>query len=207
MTGEQYDEEYFERGVETHKSGYTNYTWKPEYVLPLANQIKQKFKLGENSTVLDFGCAKGYLVHALNLLGVPALGYDISKYAEEHAITDYVVTNELPTSYCDLIIAKDVLEHIPKDELVVTLQKLRQRLMAHGRIFVVVPLGDNGKFRIREYEMDVTHVNKEDELWWHTQFIKGGLGVEEFYYQYPGVKENWTSKHPYGNGVFILRRI
>src|SRR3990172_1271214 len=78
----EYDEDYFERGVEKHISGYTDYKWKPEYVLPMANWLKQKF--GDVSFI-DYGCAKGFLVKALRMLSCDAYGYDISEYAIENS--------------------------------------------------------------------------------------------------------------------------
>lgn len=79
---EVFNEDYFERGVETGVSAYKNYRWLPHYSLPAANSIK---KIYGEVTFLDFGCAKGYLVKALRLLGLDAYGYDVSKYAVENA--------------------------------------------------------------------------------------------------------------------------
>ena len=37
--------------------------------------------IDRNDTVLDFGCAKGYVTYGLRLLGCNAHGVDISKYS------------------------------------------------------------------------------------------------------------------------------
>ncbi len=207
MTDETYNADYYERGVEKGLSGYTNYHWRPEYCLPLANELKERFVFGENETVLDFGCAKGYMVKAFRLLGVKAYGYDVSEYAVANAdpVVKPFLYNFLPDAgEFGLVIAKDVLEHIPKEELQSTLKTLRE--LTTQVLFVVVPLGDNGVFRIREYELDRTHVVKEDEEWWINQFNQAGFVVEEFHYSFPGAKDHWQKVHPYGNGTFILRK-
>ena len=201
MAGEVFDEDYYEHGVEKHISGYTDYHWMPEYSLPFANVVVNKY--GHEKTYLDVGCAKGFLVKALMQFGAEAFGYDVSSYAVSHA--DDEVKGRLSTTFpffkSSVTIAKDTLEHVPKEEMQGLLKKI------HGstnHLMVVVPLGDQGKFRIREYEMDITHVVKENEDWWIQQFRQAGFRMSEFYYALPGVKDNWTQKYPFGNGIFFL---
>ena len=83
-----YDEEYFERGIENKKSCYTNYRWIPELTIPLAFSMIEYLKISPEEKILDFGCAKGYLVKAFRLLHRQAFGYDISDYAKESAPYD-----------------------------------------------------------------------------------------------------------------------
>jgi len=201
---EMFDEDYFERGVELGISGYTNYHWRPEYVMSLANNLKKDFCL-PGYTVLDFGCAKGYLVKALRLLSINAFGFDISSYAISTAdpFVKNVVSDKWDSSATyDIIIAKDVLEHIPKDKLQEWLVKIRKAVT--DKVIVIVPLGDNNQFRIREYSLDKTHVNMEDEEWWINQFTQAGFSISAFYYDYPGAKDHWLKIHPFGNAMFVL---
>jgi 2-polyprenyl-3-methyl-5-hydroxy-6-metoxy-1,4-benzoquinol methylase len=100
----------------------------------------------------------------------------------------------------DLIIAKDVLEHIPKEEIPSVLAALRRRCKT---IFVAVPLGDGIRYRIREYEMDITHVTKEPEEWWLTTIVEAGFKIKYFDYEFGHLKENWTVPHPYGNAFIV----
>jgi hypothetical protein len=202
MKKETFDETYFERGVKTGVSGYTRYHWRPEYVMELANELKQMAI--RNSTFLDYGCAKGYLVKALRLLDCDAYGFDISEYAIKNAdksIKKYVSTKIQHPEY-DVVIAKDVLEHVPHEHIDDVLKELRSLTVC--RCVVIVPLGDNGLFRIREYELDKTHVIKEDEEWWINKFKKAGFRMNAFHYSHPGVKNHWLKVHPHGNAMFVL---
>lgn len=214
MTLPKFDEDYFERGVEKHISGYTDYHWKPEYVLPLANWIKKKYyPLGTfpDSQVLDYGCAKGFLVKALRMFSINASGCDLSDYAltnGEPEVKEYLYDMNLEKNFINhqftVVICKDVLEHIPKDKIAETLKGISR--INNAALIAIIPLGDNGKFRIREYELDITHVTKEDEVWWTKQFNVAGYDLVEFYYSLEGIKDNWTKNFPYGNGIFILRK-
>lgn len=210
-----FDKDYYENGVQKRISGYTNYHWRPEYVLPMANWIRERFGTAKT---MDFGCAKGYLVRALRMLGVDAWGYDISDYAVESADQDVAQylrskkelvadpysgwgSNEFST-----IIAKDTLEHVPYSEIDQVLDILQFYLHSGGHAFIVVPLGENGSYRIREYELDATHCIREDEVWWIGRFAAHGFKTVGFHYALPGVKDHWTKAHPHGNGMFTLEK-
>ena len=49
-----YDEEYFERGIESHKSCYTNYRWIPELTIPLAFRLIEYLRISSSEKILDF---------------------------------------------------------------------------------------------------------------------------------------------------------
>ena len=198
-----FDEKYFEDGVRSRVSAYENYRWMPERSIREASSIINNISF---TTVLDFGCAKGFMVHALRLLGKEAHGVDVSEYAVTNChpkVKEYLTvvdTAEDIKGGWDLIIAKDVLEHIPKEEIPSVLAALRRRCKT---IFVAVPLGDGTRYRIREYEMDITHVTKEPEEWWLTTLVDAGFKIKYFDYEFGHLKENWTVPHPYGNAFIV----
>lgn len=198
-----FDEKYFEDGVRSRVSAYENYRWMPERSIREASSIINNISF---TTVLDFGCAKGFMVHALRLLGKEAHGVDVSEYAVTNChpkVKEYLTvvdTAEDIKGGWDLIIAKDVLEHIPKEEIPSVLTALRRRCKT---IFVAVPLGDGTRYRIREYEMDITHVTKESEEWWLTTLVDAGFKIKYFDYEFGHLKENWTVPHPYGNAFIV----
>src|SRR3990172_9695055 len=112
-SGEQYDEAYYEGGIMTGKSLYSNYRWMPEATVPMAMTIIDALKIPRGASVLDVGCAKGYLVKALRWLGRNAYGYDVSEYAIAHCDPEVatLVSTEPPSMVPEFAIAKDVLEH------------------------------------------------------------------------------------------------
>ena len=197
----KFNKDYFEDGVRQNLSGYENYKWMPTRSIPEALTIKKHFDF---DSCIDFGCAKGFLVHALRLMDLNAYGEDISKYALDNCHPDVKEYLSLPNNNkCDLLIAKDVLEHIEEDELPSILNKLHSKA---SQFFFTIPLGDNNRFRIKEYEIDVTHVTKKDEQWWLELFNKNGFKLKEFSYSFGSFKEDWIKQYPYGNGFFILER-
>ena len=110
-----FDEKYFEDGVRHRVSAYENYRWMPERTIREASSIINNIQFDK---VLDFGCAKGFMVYAMRLLGKEAYGVDVSEYAVSNGhpkVKDYLSVIESAEDVkggWDLIIAKDVLEHI-----------------------------------------------------------------------------------------------
>ena len=144
------------------------------------------------------------MVSALRILGVEAYGEDISEYAVNNcmpSVSDYITYPN--DKKCDLLISKDVLEHIPEVGIQTLLESLGKK---SEQFFFVIPLGDNNKFRIKEYEVDVTHVIKKDEEWWIKIFRSCGYELVDFSYSFGAIKEKWLDYHPYGNGFFVLKR-
>jgi len=198
----QFTKDYYEDGVRKHISGYEDYKWMPTRSIPEALDIQSNF---EFKTCVDYGCAKGFLVNALRIVGCDAWGEDISEYAVENChpnVRDYV---SLPNDKTyDLLICKDVLEHVEVEDIPSVLQKFKKK---SKQFFFVIPLGDDDRFRIREYEVDITHVTKKDEEWWIKMFESQGLELVKFSYSLGSIKEKWIEPYPHGNGFFILRDV
>jgi 2-polyprenyl-3-methyl-5-hydroxy-6-metoxy-1,4-benzoquinol methylase len=184
-------------------SAYENFRWMPERTIREASSIINNIQF---NNVLDYGCAKGFMVYAMRLLGKEAHGVDISEYAIKNChpkVKDFVSVIddvEQVSGGWDLIIAKDVLEHTTKDLVPKVLEAFRTRTK---QLFVAVPLGDGKRYRIREYEMDVTHIIREPEEWWLTTIVQAGFKIKFFDYQFHHVKENWTNPHPHGNAFIV----
>ena len=196
-----FEEDYYENGIEKKLSGYTNYSWMPTRSISEAIDIKNNFTF--NSCV-DIGCAKGFLVHALRILNCSAYGEDISDYAVKNShpkVKDFI--SKPNDKKYDLVICKDVLEHVDEKVIKEFLSFLKDK---GDTFFFVIPLADDGKFRIREYEMDITHVTKKDEEWWLSLFKECGFVLDKFSYSFGSIKNKWVTTFPHGNGFFILKK-
>lgn len=156
-------------------------------------------------------CSKGFLVKAMRMLYREAYGVDISEYAIDASDKDIKPFlqlinpgDKLPlinNRKYDWLIAKDVLEHVPYDHLEATLKNIRA---ACKFAFIVVPLGNNGKYVIPEYELDITHQIREDLNWWKDLFEKVNFKVTCSDYKFGHIKKNWANWDK-GNGFFVLK--
>lgn len=218
----QYDADYFLRGKQTGKSLYEDYRWIPDLTVPMARRIVEylgidgvgtgNYSLGTD-VVLDFGCARGYLVKALRQLGHNAYGVDVSEWAVENCdpeVKMYVgQTNAAAYSlpFVDWIITKDVLEHVTS--IFDTIDILTSR--TRKGVFAVVPLANTPSeegglsYDVPEYEQDVTHIWRQELWWWVSLFMRPGWSVEARY-RIPGIKDNYA-EYPTGNGFITARRL
>ena len=211
----RFDEEYFERGLMAGISGYRDYQWMSEPTLKMAHFLITQLPIRPGEKVIDYGCAKGYLVKALRILEVDAFGVDISEYA-----IDQVPPEIRP--YCRLIkgaddpklfdtpyewlLSKDVFEHMPEKVLG---DLLTQAKTHANQIFTVIPLGrDNtsNRFVIPQYDEDVTHITIRTKSWWMDFFEELGWNTTVFRYSLRGVKDKWTEAYNKGNGFFQLEK-
>jgi SAM-dependent methyltransferase len=204
--GTFYDADYFERGQDSGKGWLQNYKWMPRRSFREALGIVDYLELNDDSYILDVGCAKGFIVRALRELEYKADGCDISDYALSFApegcwnCTDW--TSHYSFGYTHIVI-KDMLEHLTLEQLDEMLQTLKNLA---DTILVVVPIGDDGVYRIPEYHMEISHLIAEDENWWSNSFSKNGWRVEKHAPHVPGLKDNWQNHaNGLGNHVFVIK--
>lgn len=132
----------------------------------IAKRIIEQFN---PKTVLDAGCAWGFLVEAFRNRGVEAFGVDISEYAIQKVIPEIQpfcwigsIVATLPQKY-DLITCIEVLEHLPHREA----EKALENLCTHANeiIFSSTP------FNYQE----ATHINVHEPEYWAEQFARFGF--------------------------------
>lgn len=169
-TTELFGENYYMNGVETGVSNYVDYRWLPELTLAMARSFMEIFGVEKEDTVLDFGCSRAYFVKALREHGVWSYGVDISEWAIKNCHEDVVpfVSNNLedfkqPFEY---IFSKDVLEHIPTENLTKILEKLFS-ICTEAAIFIV-PLArcEGGEYIYPNDELDKTHIHRKTLQGW-----------------------------------------
>ncbi len=121
------------------------------------------------TSVLDAGCAMGFLVEALRERGVEAWGIDVSEYAVSQvheSVREYCEVGSLaePTAgRYDLIVSIEVLEHIPPTETNAAIANL---CSATDRLMLSTTPDDYG---------EVTHLNVQPSEPW-----SAGLASESF---------------------------
>lgn len=210
LDGTIYDSDYYLHGKQSGKSLYENYRWLPDLTVPMAQRMIDHLGIEKQDTVLDFGCAHGFIVKAFHILGHKAHGIDVSEWAIENcdeAVREYVSVGTVPFASFDWIIAKDVLEHIPNPNLAWTLEKLAAS--AKKGLFIVVPLSLSVgcPYVVSEYEQDITHVQRLPLPAW-AQAVKRACGEDfdvEADYRIEGIKQNYA-EYEKGNGFLTARR-
>ena len=121
------------------------------------------------ATVLDTGCAMGFLVEALRQRGVDAYGVDISEYAiqkVEPGIQPYCWVGSVLEPFSrkyDLIVSIEVLEHLPSSSASEAVRNCC--LHSESVLFSSTPF-DHKEF---------THVNVQPPEYWAELFARYGF--------------------------------
>lgn len=163
-----YNAEYYHNGC-----GPIPYE-EPEYWNQFFGRIADKIIATLHpKTVLDAGCAMGYLVTALRDRGVEAYGVDISEYAISMVRDDikpycYVgsLTENLPEGLpqtFDLVITIEVLEHLTEENGKIAISKLCQ--YSDTIIFTSTP---------NDFT-EPTHINVQQREYWARLFAEQGF--------------------------------
>jgi SAM-dependent methyltransferase len=143
---------------------------KREFWLPVFDAIAARIIAEINPrSVLDAGCAMGYLVERLRARGVQAWGIDISPYAIDNVADDAKpycavgsVTEPFSQRY-ELIVSIEVLEHMQRAES----ERALANLCAHT---------DDILFSSSPDDTDThTHYNVQPQSYWAALFADAGF--------------------------------
>lgn len=130
-------------------------------------------------TVLDAGCAFGYLVEALREQGVDAWGVDVSEYAigqaSEHIrifLCAQSAAEPLPEDFpqhFDLVVSIEMLEHVYEEEALLILDNLAQ----YADSFLI-------SASCSDYNEE-THFNVQPPAYWVEKFAERGFFEDTIY--------------------------
>ena len=168
--------EQAEPGAEKFSEEYFTDSWRDEgnsYQIEVRRKIEARNpelikEVFAPQRVLDMGCGPGALMYLLQELGLEADGVDFSSTSKDIApesVRDRIqigsITEiELPADSYDLVICREVFEHMP----VIKVQKAVERLCRISSRFVYVTTrfhpAPSSLFDVTtEFEIDPTHIN------------------------------------------------
>jgi len=163
----EYDRDYFCWDGTGYPKGYKGFYADFPSRLKFLDYIKAL----KPTSVLDVGCAYGFLVKNLNDSGIPAKGVDISTFAYKMRATDDMqVASILDLPFkdgeFDLVVTLEMLEHIREEDTNQALSELGRvsRRGAHWLAYKEV----DALFQTK----DVTHINIKPYVWWQEKFME-----------------------------------
>ena len=146
------------------KNGYGGFSYFSRFWQPVIPTFQKHWNLNSNSSVLDVGCAKGFMMHDFAELipGITVKGIDISHYAIDNAIEDMKphvqVGNALSLPFedksFDVIISVTTLHNLEREECAIALQEI-ERVCRKGA-FITVDAYRNEEEKERMYNWNLT---------------------------------------------------
>ncbi|RKY33195.1 MAG: hypothetical protein DRP74_00650 [Candidatus Omnitrophota bacterium] len=160
-----------------NRKGYGLYYWHDGYI-EIAKQLIRRFKIFK---FLELGCAKGFLVQAMRMIGVEAYGVDISEYAVANChpeMKKYIMQGDatelgiFEDCYFDLVFSWDFLEHLKSEEILrclIECRRVSDKYIYHGITVFDKNYGSIAKHFPNEPQ-DPTHVSCYNINWWRKIF-------------------------------------
>ncbi len=128
------------------KNGYGGYNYHPRFWQPVIPVFQKHFGLTSDSSVLDVGCAKGFMLYDMVQLipGINVKGIDISEYAISNAIEEMkpnvqignAVDLPFDDNSFDVVISITTIHNLEHDECAKALQEIER--VSRGKSFITV---------------------------------------------------------------------
>lgn len=157
----QFGREFFDGD---RNQGYGGFNYMPRFWQPVVPTFQTYWQLNSNSSLLDVGCAKGFMLHDISELipGITVKGIDISDYAIEHAMDDIKphvqVANATKLPFADksfdVVISINTVHNLERKECGQALQEIER--VSRGKSFITVDAYRNEKEQERMYAWNLT---------------------------------------------------
>ncbi len=157
----KFGREFFD-GERRH--GYGGFKYMPRFWQPVVPTFRDHWGLTDRSSVLDVGCAKGFMLHDLAGLipGITVKGIDVSEYAIENAIEDMrphvrvADARQLPfdDKSFDVVVSINTIHNLEREDCGQALREIER--VSRGKSFVTVDAYRNEEERQRMYAWNLT---------------------------------------------------
>ena len=144
--------------------GYGGFFYNPRFWQPVIPTFQQHFNLTSQSSILDVGCGKGFMMHDLSELihGITVKGVDISEYAIKNTIEDMKpharvanATNlPFPDNSFDAVISINTIHNLVQEECGKALQEIER--VTRGKSFITVDAYRTEEEKARMFEWNLT---------------------------------------------------
>ena len=157
----RFDKDFFDGD---RKNGYGGFSYNPRFWQPVIPTFKDYWNLTESSSVLDVGCAKGFMLHDFKQIipGITVKGLDISAYAIENSMddikNDVIVGDAKNLPYndnsFDVVISINTVHNLEVDECAIALQEIER--VSKGNSYITVDAYRSIEEKRRMYDWNLT---------------------------------------------------
>ena len=188
IKAKQYEYDYWDGD---RRYGYGGYKYMPGHWKPVAESLIENYKLDNDSSVLDVGCGKAYLLYEMKLIlpGLRVVGFDISNHGLSDSrpeIRDNLFIARAQDDYkfnddeFDLVISLGCLHNLRIFELQIALSEI-ERVGKQGYIMLESYRNEQEQFNLQCWALTCeSFFDHEEWPWIYNHF--GFTGDYEFIY-------------------------
>ena len=155
----KFEKDFFD-GSRSH--GYGGFSYNPRFWEPVVPTLQKHWSLKSGSSVLDIGCAKGFMMYDIQRLipGINVFGIDISEYAIENAKDEVkayckvanATTLPFDDQSIDVSISITTLHNLEEKDLIIALTEI-DRVTKKGSFITLDAYKNN-----EEKELSLIHI-------------------------------------------------
>ena len=183
----RFDKDFFD-GDRRH--GYGGFSYMPRFWQPVIPAFQNHWKLNESSTVLDVGCAKGFMMYDMSQLipGITVKGIDVSQYAIDNAIetmrphVQVANATALPVAdrSFDIVIAVNSIHNLDRAGCAQALREIERVARRGSFITVDAYRNDEEKERMYAWNLTAKTIMSVDE--WVAFFKEAGYTGDYYWF-------------------------
>ena len=183
----QFGQEFFDGD---RQYGYGGFKYFSRFWQPVIPTFQKHFSLTSSSSLLDVGCAKGFMLHDLVELipGISVSGVDVSDYAIEHAMEDVrskvqvADARNLPfaDNSFDVVIAINTIHNLEREDCAKALREIERVSRKGSFITVDAYRDDEEKERMFAWNLTAKTIMSVDE--WVAFFDEVGYTGDYYWF-------------------------
>lgn len=187
LVAREFGREYFD-GDRAY--GYGGFRYDPRFWEPVIPSFVSHFGLTSDSSILDVGCAKGFMLYDFGrqVPGIKLSGIDVSDYAIQNALPEMSgflqVGNArslpFPDNSFDVVLSINTIHNLDREDCATALSEI-ERVARHGA-FVTVDAYRNEEERRRMERWNLTALTMMATTEWERFFVESGYTGDYFWF-------------------------
>ncbi len=183
----KFDREFFDGDRST---GYGGFTYNPRFWQPVIPTFIEHFGLDSSSSLLDVGCAKGFMLRDLQeaIPGLTVAGIDVSEYAIENSMESVKSSlhvadaRDLPfeDDSFDVVISINTVHNLDRKECAVALQEIERVSRGHAFITVDAYRDEDERERMMDWNLTAKTIMATNE--WEQFFFEVGYSGDYYWF-------------------------
>jgi len=172
------------------RNGYGGFNYNPRFWQPVVPEFQSYYNLSNMSSILDVGCAKGFMLHdfAEIIPGIKVQGIDISNYAIENSMES--VKNKLQVADArelpfkddsfDLVISITTIHNFDREDCMAALKEISR--VSKGNAFITVDAyrNEEEKEAMLAWNLTAKTILHVDE--WKELFLEAGYSSDYYWF-------------------------
>ena len=172
------------------RNGYGGFNYNPKFWQPVVPNFQSYYNLSKTSSLLDVGCAKGFMLHDFSEMipGINFQGIDVSNYAIQNSMES--VKNKLQVADArelpfqddsfDLVISITTVHNLEKEDCITALKEINR--VSKGNSFITVDAyrNEEEKEAMLAWNLTAKTILHVDE--WKELFSEAGYSADYYWF-------------------------